>query len=250
LKERMHQLFWAFQLLQEKAKSADPTFNCIDFSKVVLAGYDLGAQTVAAVLGEDFKAALPANAELTPLAAILLSPSLDLAEGNFKNRFKKLQSPLLVVTGSDDFDPYAISSASARSAVWEFSPPQDKYLLSLNGNVHQLLAGANFGAHARINQNNQAEDENAAAVAGQKGGGAKLNYGGQSGGRGRRGDGGGGEDKKHGVRDDLSYKQIAAVMSATTAFLDMTIKNDEFAGYWIKDKAGKWLDRAGSLQMR
>ena len=260
LKARMQHLFWAYQQLKNRADSAQTLYGRADFSKVILAGYDLGAQTVAAVLGENFKVSLPQDDKLKPLAAILLSPSIDLAEGNVRNRFQNLNIPLLAVTGHEDADPYAISSASVRAAVWEFSPPGGKYLLSLTGNVHQMLAGVELGG-GMPDRPGKAKDSS--WYDGWFGGGNNLggnlqynanNAAGGPGGQGGQGGPGGrhNDRKGRGMANDaeLGYKQVAAVLSASTAFLDAVVKNDEFAQFWLKDKANKWLDRAGVLTTR
>lgn len=49
---------------------------------------------------------------------------------------------------------------------------------------------------------------------------------------------------------DLGYKHVAAIFSASTAFLDAVVKNDEFARFWLDDKASNWLGKAGSLRIR
>ncbi|WP_347987522.1 hypothetical protein [Methylomonas sp. AM2-LC] len=247
LKNRMEQLFWAYQQLKVRANLQVPLFANANFSKVVLVGYDLGAQTVAGVLGEEFKATLPTNTELKPLAAIALSPSIDLAEGNVRNRFQKLHLPMLVITGSEDNDPYAISSASVRSAMWEFAPAGGKYLLLLKGAVHPLLAGSNMGG-GRDRSIQGPNDE-------MRGGRGLLQLSNQYGAGGNHGhDGGfpgGFMDDKSKERDaGLAYKQVAAVLSTSSAFLDLVVKNDQFAQYWMQDKAIKWLDKAGSLSVR
>ena len=61
-----------------------------------------------------------------------------------------------------------------------------------------------------------------------------------------------GSGKSNGDRKnaDLGYKQVAAVFSISSAFLDTVIKNDEFAQFWINEKANGWLERAGSLKVR
>ena len=253
LKNRLGQLYWAYRQLQNRAGAGLPLYRTADFSKVILAGYDLGAQTATAVLGEDFKTNLPMDNELKPIAAIILSPSIDLAEGNVRSRFQNLKMPLLVVTGNDDNDPYAISSASVRAAVWEFAPAGGKYLLSLTGDVHQLLAGAEMGGRFGL------RGEAGGRGSDKEGGGwfsPFANQYGANGGQDRRGRGGNGDmpgrqkagnERKNG---ELGYKQVAALFSATTAFLDTVVKNDEFAKFWISDKANKWLDRAGSLHIR
>jgi hypothetical protein len=256
LKKRMQQLFWAFQQLQIRKALGAPEYAFVDTGKVILAGYDLGAQTVTAVLGEDFMTQLPSDDSLQPIAALVFSPSIDLAEGNVRNRFQKIHIPLLVVTGSEDNDPYAISSASIRSAVWEFSPAGGKYLLSLSGNVHGLLAGGNFGGG--LVANGGGEDDNAADKSSAGKPGDKLldlsNHYGGSGGRRQAGNSDSffGGPKQAGKRDksELGYKQVAAVYSISTAFLDAVVKNDDFAKFWLKDKARDWLNWAGELKVR
>lgn len=252
LKNRLGQLYWAYRQLQNRAGAGLPLFQAADFSKVILAGYDLGAQTATAVLGEDFKASLPIDKDLKPIAAIILSPSIDLAEGNVRSRFQNLKAPLLVITGSDDNDPYAISSASVRAAVWEFAPAGGKFLLSLIGDVHQLLAGAEMGGRFGL------QGEAGGRGPDKEGGWFSpfANQYGSNGAQDRRGRGGYGEmpgrpkagnERKNA---ELGYKQVAALFSITTAFLDTVVKNDEFAKFWISDKANKWLDKAGSLHIR
>jgi hypothetical protein len=246
LKNRMEQLFWAYQQLKIRANLQVPLFANANFSKVILVGYDLGAQTVAGALGENFKTTLPVDTELKPMAAIALSPSIDLAEGNVRNRFQKLNLPMLVITGSEDNDPYAISSASVRSAMWEFAPAGGKYLLLLKGAVHSLLAGSNMGG-GRGQPINDGKDERmnsrgSLQLRNQYGGGNHGYNGGFAGGL-------LGDNSKE-KDSELAYKQVAAVLSTSSAFLDLVVKNDQFAQYWMQDKAIKWLDRAGSLSAR
>lgn len=242
LKQRMTSLFWAYQQLQLKINSGSAEFSFIDTSKVILAGYDLGAQTVAAVIGENFMTELPNNPSLKPSAALLLSPSIDLAEGNVRNRFKNINTPMLVITSSDDNDPYAISSGSVRSAIWEFAPAGNKLLLLLTGAVHPLLSGTDLGGDfARRNllkqqmNNPQAEQINSR---GQNARGKSFAHYDEPG------------KKLKYDNAELGYKQVAAVISTSNAFLDIISKNDEFAKFWIQDKANKWLDRAGTLNAR
>lgn len=249
LKKRMQQLFWAYEQLRVRVKLQQPFYANADLSKVVLAGYDLGAQTVAAAIGENFMAELPESDTLKPVAALLLSPSIDLAEGNVRSRFQKLNLPMLVMTSGDDNDPYAISSASVREAVWEYAPSGDKYLLLLAGNVHQLLTGSDMGG--RIGFGLRDTDTNRSGEEGDVAG-KMLQLGGQ--GHARRANGsepgnGFGEDRVQ-KRVDLGYTQVAAVISTSTAFLDAVVNKDEFARFWMKDKANKWLDKAGTLKIR
>ncbi len=246
LKTRLEQLFWAYRQVKTRAGLRQPLYASADLSKVILAGYDLGAQTVTAALGENFGSGLPQSDELKPVAAMVLSPSVDLAEGNVRSRFQALRLPMLTITGSEDNDPYAISSAAVRTAVWEQAPVGDKYLLLLRGAGHRLLAGNELGGRFGLSGSRRGD-------LGMSGMGSAAGPGGLGGGR--RGANAGvaspGWFGKAERRDpNLGYKQVAAIASVSSAFLDLVIKKDEFAQAWLNEKAGRWLDRAGTLQTR
>lgn len=243
LKQRMAHLFWAYRQLKIRAGLHQPAYAAADVSKLILAGYDLGAQTVAAVSGERFDASLPIGDELKPIAAIVLSPSVDLAEGNVGSRYQKLNLPMLVITGSEDNDPYAISSAAVRTAVWEHAPAGGKYLLLLRGAGHRLLAGNELGGRFGLSGSRRQERSMGGVESGGTGAARRraLNTGEPASGL---------FDKAQRYDPNLGYKQIAAVASVSSAFLDMLIKKDQFAQAWLNEKATKWLDRAGSLQLR
>jgi len=247
LKTRLAQLFWAYAQVQTRAGLRQPLYASADFSKVILAGYDLGAQTVTAALGENFGSGLPRADQLKPVAAMVLSPSVDLAEGNVRSRFQALRLPMLTITGSEDNDPYAISSAAVRTAVWEQAPAGGKYLLLLRGAGHRLLAGNELGGRFGLSGSRRGEF----GMGGMDSGGGPGGHGGG----GRRGSGGGSPNlglfgKPERQDPNLGYKQVAAIASVSSAFLDMVIKKDEFAQAWLNEKAGKWLERAGTLQTR
>lgn len=239
LKNRMDQLFWAYRQAKVRGDLRQPLFASADFSKVILAGYDLGAQTVTAVMGENFETALPISGELKPVAAMVLSPSVNLATGNVRSRYQSLVLPMLVITGTEDNDPYAISSGAVRTAVWEFAPAGGKSLLLLKEAGHRVLAGSEMGG--RFGQDGRG------ALSGQPGG---IRPGEPGSGRGMDGGGRYGGLMSDGERKDpdLGYKHVAAIFSASTAFLDAVVKNDPFARVWLDEKAGHWLGKAGSLK--
>lgn len=240
LKNRMEQLFWAYRQAKIRGDLRQPSFASADFSKVILAGYDLGAQTVMATLGESFDTPMPVDSELKPVAAMVLSPSVNLATGNVRSRFQNLNLPILVVTGTEDNDPYAISSSSVRTAVWEYAPAGSKYLLLLKGGSHRLLSGSEMGGRfARNGHGGYGGMPSDGMGEGRTGGGRGMES--MSGGfpiEGGRSD------------PDLGYKQVAAIYSASTAFLDSVVKNDRFARFWLEDKVNPWLGGAGSLNVR
>lgn len=243
LKTRLEQLFWAYRQLRARVGLRQPVYAAVDVSKVIVAGYDLGAQTVAAVCGESFAGGLPHGDELKPLAAMLLSPSVDLADGSVRSRFQALDLPMLTMTGSEDNDPYAISSASARTAIWEHAPAGGKYLLSLRGAGHRLLAGNEMGGRFGLSGPRRSDGSMRALESGDLGAGGRRALNGSDPALGWFG-----KAERH--DPNLGYKQVAAIASVSNAFLDMLIKRDEFAQAWLNEKANKWLGKAGSLQVR
>ncbi len=158
LKQRISHVFWAYEQLKQRAIAGKPLFNQADLSRVIISGYDLGAQTVAAIIGETFEAPLPHDQDFKPIAAILLSPSVDMALGNLTSRYQAIAIPMLAVTASDDDDPYGISSPFVRTAIWEYAQPGDKYLLVLKKEGHQLLSGSML-SHRQDTASSEDSDE-------------------------------------------------------------------------------------------
>ena len=125
----------------------------------MLAGYDLGAQTVAALLGEQSEGLKGVALPVQPLAAIVISPSVNLAKGHVNTRFQTISAPLLVITGVDDNDPYAIGAGSTRQLLWQYCAPGNKYLLLLDRTGHSFFSGADWGEKlSRILERSEAVD--------------------------------------------------------------------------------------------
>ncbi len=249
LQNRLQQLFWAYQQFKIRASTHQPLYASADLSRVVLAGYELGSQTVSAIAGEHFDTDLPRDKDLKPVAAILLSPPVDVATGNMHSRFQALNLPILVITGSEDNDPYTISSASARTGIWDYAPTGDKYLLLLQGAGHRLLSGSEMGG--RFSQERSGGWLGSAFTHD-----SDSNHGSRSGNRSTTDP----LSPPEGIIDDsyernrknetIGYKHVAAVMSVSSAFLDMLLKRDEFAQSWLSEKANPWLGRVGSLKSK
>lgn len=235
LRERLGHLAWAYQQLQTRAGQRQPGYTTLNLGRTVLAGYDLGAQTVTAALVDSQIKAL-----IKPVAAVILSPSVDLAEGNVRNRFQALDLPLLAITGTEDSDPYAVSTAQVRTALWDYAPPGGKYLLLLQGGGHKVLAGNEFGGRFSMLARRRAElgldDENLSNErrrARNAGLSPELIFG-----------------RVPKPDPDIGYKHVAAVASVSSAFLDMLVKKDPFAQDWLSGKAEKWMGRSAVLKAR
>ena len=247
---RINHVLWAYAQLQQRTKAKQGLFAAADLSRVVIAGYDIGAQTTAAMIGEKYDVDLPQAPDFKPLAAILLSPSVDIGLGDVTTRYQNISLPLLAVTGTEDDDPYAISTPYVRTAIWENAPPGNKCLLLLKKGNHQVLAGDGLS---------HAQEPDPAQESGEKTGsnGAMPRfsnaYGGGNGRSGSQGGGypGGMGKSKGGSRknSEQDYKQIAAVFSVSTAFLDHVCKHDSVAGSWLSTKANPWLDKWANLKI-
>ena len=251
LKKRMNHVFWAYAQLQQRTKAGQGLFAAADLSRMVIAGYDIGAQTTAAMIGEKFDTDLPQTSDFKPLAAILLSPSVDMALGDVTTRYKNISIPLLVVTGTEDDDPYAITTPYVRTAIWEYAPSGNKYLLLLKKGGHQLLSGSNL-SHRQEPSPSQEDNEKTGHgddmprfANSYRGGGGRSrgSAGGSPGGMGR---------SRHGGRhdDEQDFKHIAAVFSVSTAFLDSVSKSDKAAQLWMTEEANQWLRKSVHLKIK
>jgi len=198
------------------------------------------------------RADLPQAPDFKPLAAILLSPSVDMALGDVTTRYQNISIPLLVVTGTEDDDPYAITTPYVRTAIWEYAPSGNKYLLLLKKGGHQLLAGSNL-SHRQEPSPSQEDNEKtgrgddmprfANSYRGGGGGRSGGSAGGSPGGMGRSGHGG-----RH--DDEQDFKHIAAVFSISTAFLDSVSKSDKAAQLWMAEDANQWLTKSVHLKIK
>ena len=257
LQQRLNHLIGAFARFKQLAQTGQAPFAQANLSKVIVAGYELGAQTASALAGEQYEVSLSNTADLRPLAYLQLSPAVDLAGGNLRSRFQHLQQPLLVITSHQDEDPYAISSASARTSLWEFAPADNKYLLLLKDAGHRLLAGSERGDRSRQRFNSTEPGDSFDPF------GSRESAPGNSNNRQNRGLQGGSanhrrwsdsdRDERHDakqLRQTLGYKQVAAILSVSTAFFDQRCKSDTSAPLWLRDNANVWLGTAGVLKYK
>jgi hypothetical protein len=250
LKKRTNHLLWAYAQLKLRTKAGQALFKKADLSRIILAGYDIGAQTTAAMIGEKVEINLPQAQDFSLVAAILLSPSVDMALGGLTTRDKNISMPLLVVTGNEDDDPYGISSPYVRTAIWEYAPSGNKYLLLLEKGGHQLLAGSNIPLQQSSDPVQESGEKTAPRSNQSRGGKGKRDNGSSVGSSSLFSDG---KDKSsHGSRQksEQEFKHIAAVFSISTAFMDSVSKSDQFAKSWLSSKAGLWLKKSASFKIK
>jgi dienelactone hydrolase len=232
LMARMHRLTATLAEARRRAAAGDVLWSRVDFSRMAVAGYDLGTQA-AAKLAPDVKATL------------LISPSLT------GDDLPMLKGPLLLISSHRDTDPTGlIDSPGLRTQAFEQLPVGDsgKYLLLLDTASHASLAGGTAP---------ELEDFVAGAHSGRQSGG-------QGGGRhrGGSGSGGGGGGGKAGpdsparhasapmARSDSHLASSVAVEGISIAFLDATLRDRPAATQWLQNDAVGWLLGLGELQQR
>ena len=248
LEGRLSDVIFAIHGLEERKRQGKAPFSQARTDQIAIAGFDLGAQTLQALLGEDIKGLTLHESPPQIQAALLLSPHVDLAKGGIQHRFTALTTPLLVVTGSDDHDPWGMTSPSVRSAPWQQAHPGQKILLNLNNGTHRQLAGIDPKSEKPEDQEED-PDEVRHAEEGEDGMlFGKRGHGGSKGrttqfGDARRGFGPGYDPRHYG-------RQLAAIQKISTAFLNAILKKDAGAENWLRNEAPAWLGSAGQLKFR
>ena len=249
---RINHVLWAYEQLKQHHRNKLGLFTRADLSKVIIAGYDIGAQTAAAMIGESYDVALPSTADFRPLSAILLSPTVNMALGDITTRYQNISTPFLSITGAEDDDPSAISTPFTRIAIWEYAPPGNKCLLVLKKGNHQLLSGDNLSQ----NKDQKSNQESTEAPDSSN---SRIHFRNNYGSSNRRGGSQGGNatnemaSKTRGeskLNNNHDYAQVAIVLSVSIAFLDHICKNDSVARTWLSDKANLWLNKSASLKIK
>lgn len=212
---------------RRRGQAGEAGYSALDTHRVVVAGFDLGAQTAAALAGERAPGQ-PRSPAWRPIAAISLSPYVP--GGADPQRYAQVDVPLLAVTGLGDEDPFS----------WVATPEQRQNLYShLSGTGYQLLL--NNVTHAGLSGNfyKGTDGKHPEAQVDPKGGG---HGGGHKHGSKPGGGAGGGE-----LEPGFDPHQAATIATVTTAFLDATVKQSAAAQQWLTQQAPGWLAEQGRL---
>lgn len=225
----------------------DAMLQNVDLTRVVMAGYDLGAYTAMVAAGEKYGASA---ATPLPLAGVItLSPHADFSGPAFTNRYGAINVPVLSITGQGDVDGYGlVTSAALRSAPFQHMPPGGKYLLMLDDASHDMFGGNPMGTAdgARTDERPSGNEEKG------RGEGHKGRRGGMGGGMGGGMEGGPGMSRRGGNEGggrNWAFS-LSAIRAVTTAFLDAQVKNDEFAQEWLRKDARRWLRDTAQLTVK
>jgi len=299
LENRLSQAQWALDRLAARTRGNQRYAN-LDLSRIALVGYDLGAQTAMAMVGEKAGLALP-GPPVVFKSAIIISPHADPAWETVAGRYGDVRLPLLLVSSEQDHDPAKISTPASRKSIWNALPPGEKYLLWFERANHRLLSGSMSnslfwsevigpiihersrkasggsgdydgttgatsgsgrgwldGIKAPFGTGSAAVEYDAKAGATSRGGGNGGGGGSDRGGGGRgsgnppnpdAGRGGGSRERSRDEeyrQEELTIqtnaaRQMAIVVSVTTAFLNATLKESPDARGWLIDDAPGWL---------
>jgi len=216
--------------------SRDPALSRVDMSRIAVAGYDLGAQTVMMLAGENVRGVEPVQVPDSVKCAVTLSPYADFSGMGLQSNFASIRLPVLSVTSGQDTDAYGlVTSAAVRRAPYQYMPAGQKYLLLLAGAPHSLFAGT--GTPAKPTQETVSEpgpglpgDESSFSDSGQ------------------------GERNKRRITSAQQGSsaarratEVAQVQSVTAAFLDATLKNDPVGSEWLSRNAKRWLGESAEL---
>jgi predicted dienelactone hydrolase len=245
---RLKHLDFVLRNLIRRAAAADGIYARIDATRMAIAGFEMGAQTALAMGGEHY----PEISQMSPpaevCALIALSPYANLARGGFAERYADINLPALLITGSEDRDPYGlVDSPSTRQAPFKFMPSGDKYLLVVEDGTHRLLAGSNQPPDAEEAMPSRPPDGESGFPGREPPGGGRGPMGGRPGAgdrsgpprqTGRRPIGGGGQH------------QSVVVERVSIAFLDAVMKNDPVAREWLTRDARRWIDPAARLETK
>lgn len=257
---RIKNTLFALKTAQQRAQQNQPLFASIDFSRVVVAGFDTGAFAALAFSAE---AGSPAPAGAIPglkgIIAISPAPSENF---NAHGRYGATHLPVLLVSSDADFDEYGIiNDIGIRIAPFQAMPKEDKYLLSFKQIGHRALSG---DTSSRMPDDMQeSRQRKNGDKGGPPGGGGRGGPGGgggpNGGGGGRPGMDGGGPDMGKGPDGGPDQQggpgqggqALQTVMnSVSLAFLQAYVHQNEQALDWLSLDAPRWLRPYGSLSIK
>jgi hypothetical protein len=254
LERRLGHVCWAVAELRRRAVRRDTLYASADTERITVAGFEIGAQSAFALAGEQNKTFSRPDCSFEPQAAIILSPYVAVADGSSEQRFQAVSRPVLVVTGSEDDDPFGLTPASLRAEPWRLLPADEKYLFSLTGMTHFLLSGAEPGDLNRNSPGSDGPDGDRgrfSAPPGNHFGPVSAAGGGPQAGAGvppQRGPGMMDEDRFQGAASIA--RMMAVVRSVSLAFLDSVNRDSGAARTWLSGEAVRWIGRGGTLKRK
>ncbi len=231
---------------KRRSSQGESPWSRVDWSRVAIAGYDLGAYTATIAAGEE----VDGVADRPPLeirAAIALSPFVNPAKGSADRRYRDVRIPLLFVTSNVDDDPLGLTDgAGQRGVPFDHMRGPEKYLLTLRDLSHGRLAGG-LNALTPEPTAKRARDVGSGELGPRRGAGQRQN-----------------QDERdeplierpveravvRGLSANALRMRVLAAQTVSTAFLDSTMKDDVRARDWLANDAPRWLGVLGTLSQK
>jgi predicted dienelactone hydrolase len=247
---------------RKRATAGEPAWNRVDWTRMAIAGFDLGAYTAMTVAGEHVPGALDASADsgrLIVRAAIALSPYASVSAGSLESRYRDIRTPVMSVTSDIDGDALGmVEGAAMRGAPFAHMEGPDKFLLSMQGMTHASLSGSAAEKDVSVGSGRARPSPSAADKQGSEDTGQHRRSGGKRAGSGEAagaardlsatGEGHAAGDS--GLSPSTVQMRMSAAQHVSTAFLDAYVKDDPLARQWLTAEATRWLGPAGELQRK
>jgi len=247
LQQRIVRLAAVVHEIRRRAAAGEAPWGRLDYTRMSVAGYDLGAQTAMALKGQ--RDAGGTIDELTEQvrALIVLSPVVLEGEGQ-RTRFEQMTGPVLTVTGPADVDPTGLVATRSRTIAFDLMPTGSKYELELAGVSHAMLSGA-----IEVERDTQREERANGRAAPPRGGRSRQRSDGSDGERHASEDSARPGSEQARAREHVSTGREecdAAIEVVSVAFLDASLRRQPSAQRWLDEQASQWLQHLGTWRRR
>ena len=249
--KRVATLQFVLAQMDSLARTNEPLFARADRSNIVLAGYDLGADTALACAGIHWNGA--DKAHIVGLRGfIAISPRND-PRATDATAYADVVLPVLNITSDNDLDPFGlIPDATTRTAPYRAMPAGDKYMLRFRSMSHRELSGLDE-LPERL-PDTEPEEKKASRGHGRRGSGGTntgmpsimLNGNSAATDEGSRGIDA--DSSTHARRGSArgtgvsvkSQEQTQVLQSVSLAFIESALKNSGRAREWLAADAARW----------
>jgi hypothetical protein len=252
---RVHALGEVVSEARRRALAGEAGWDRIDWDRVAIAGFDLGAYTALAQAGEQVRDAGETAVRLRLRAVVALSPYASVSAGATDPRYAGIGVPVLSVTSDADGDPAGLlEGTSLRQVPFDRMAGPDKFLLLMAGLSHANLSGT-----AAADRHRQEAPVGKRSPVADPGTGSDDSGKRSRGKRKSSGDTGGAETKRDvevegrtdfGLSAADAQTQLRAAQDVSRAFLDSYLKDDPRAHEWLFAKAALWLGDSGELRRK
>ncbi len=239
---------------RRRSLAGEAGWQRIDWDRVAIAGFDLGAYTAIALAGDREQ-----DAEATPerirfRAALALSPYASVSAPGRGARDRVGHIPVLAVTSDADGDPLGVVAAGDRSdRAYDRIEGPDTYLLLMTGLTHASLSGsaaAEKAAESHTSARLPAADSSAGGDSNGRPARGRHGSAGTPGGSARNLAAGAGSDADVGLSAADTRIRMGQAEQVSTAFLDAYLKGDAHAREWLAAPVSSWLGATGELRRR